>query len=307
MSEWQLLRDEFRGEPDSYFHLPAYHRLHRGEQPSAYFEWAAGGEVSAAVHFTDMGQGLWRSPARGTFSGPLADPGLSLADLQAFLEQVDAELQDLGASSAEVLLPPEAHDPAAFARSVYLLGRLGYEVSSCDLNYSLAIDDRPFAERMSYGNRKRLNKCAREGLVAEQLPLSRMTQVYETLAANRASKGYSMSMTAEQVAELAGMFPDRVVLFGVPHDDVLAAAALCLKLSSRILYVFYWGDRLGYSTASPVVALADRIYSYCGEHGIDLLDIGTATVDREPNHGLVQFKRGLGFSESLKLRMTKTF
>jgi hypothetical protein len=307
LKEPQLLRDEYRSEPDSYFHLPAYYRLHRGDRRGAYFELFDGRAVAAAIHFTEVADGLWRSPARGTFAGPLADPELSLAELQAFLGRVDAELRRNQARSAEIRLAPEAHDSVAFARSVYLLRNLGYEVSSCDLNYSLSIDERPLAQRMSYGNRKRLNKCTREGLTAERLTLSSLPQVYAALAANRTSKGYPLSMTFAQVAELAEKFPDRVVLFGVPAGETLAAAALCLKLSSHILYVFYWGDQPGFSTASPVVALAERIYRFCQEAGFRLLDVGTSTLDREPNHGLIQFKRGLGFSESLKLRMAKAF
>jgi hypothetical protein len=54
-----------------------------------------------------------------------------------------------------------------------------------------------------------------------------------------------------------------------------------------------------------VVTLADAIYTHCQTQGTRLLDVGTSTVDRQPNFGLIQFKSGLGFSASLKLRMTR--
>lgn len=307
MSVLQVLQDEFRGQPDSLFQLPAFHAMHRGQRPGAYFELFDGRHVRASIHFTALEDGTWRSPARGTFSGLCADPEITLAELQAFLVEVDARLLAAGAQRVEVLPMPQAHDPVGFARSVYLFRTLGYGIESCDLNHSLQVDERPLAERMSYGNRKRLNKCLREVLAARELAASKLTKVYDALAANRQSKGYQLSMTLPQVQDMAERFSDRIVLFGVPTDDVLAAAALCLRLSSNVLYVFYWGDRPGFTTQSPVVALAECIYRFCQANGIRLLDVGTSTLDRVPNHGLIQFKRGLGFSESLKLRLAKTF
>ena len=50
----------------------------------------------------------------------------------------------------------------------------------------------------------------------------------------------------------------------------------------------------------------DATLDFAQEHGFRLLDAGISTVAGEPNLGLIHFKRGLGFSESLKLRMTKT-
>lgn len=307
MSVLHILEDEFRGEPDSLFHLPAFHALHRSERPGGYFELFDGRQVRASIHFTALDDGTWRSPARGTFGGLWAGPELGLAELQSFLGQVDARLLAAGAQRAEVLPMPQVHDPVGFARSVYLFRALGYGVESCDLNHSLDVDERPLAERMSYGNRKRLNKCLREGLAAQELAAPELTQVYDALAANRQSKGYQLSMTLPQVQDMAERFSDRVVLFGVPTAGVLAAAALCFRLSKDILYVFYWGDRPGFATQSPVVALAECIYRFCQTHGIRLLDVGTSTLDRVPNYGLIQFKGGLGFSESLKIRLAKTF
>lgn len=307
MSVLQILQDEFRGQPDSLFHLPAFHAMHREQRPGGYFELSDERKVRASIHFTALADGRWRSPARGTFGGLWADQEVGLAELQAFLVEVDARLRAAGAQRVEVLPMPQAHDPIGFARSVYLFRALGYGIESCDLNHSLQVDERPLPERMSYGNRKRLNKCLREGLVAQELAASELFQAYDALAANRQSKGYQLSMTLPQVQEMAERFSDRIVLFGVPTDGMLAAAALCLRLSSNLLYVFYWGDRPGFTTQSPVVALAECIYRFCQTNGIRLLDVGTSTLDRVPNHGLIQFKGGLGFSESLKLRLAKTF
>lgn len=292
------------GGPGSLFQQASFFRLHAAGQ-GLFFEWAQGMRVCASVHFTPTGEGTWRSPARGTFAGFAFDTSLRYEDLFAFHDAVELALKAEGARQLEILPPPMAHDPAAFANQFYLLRSRGYEMTHCDLNQSLHVDSSSLSDRMSYGNQKRLRKCQREGLVAERLPLTALADVYDTLAANRARKGYAMSMTLAQLQTMADTFPDAVLLFGSRDGERLAASAVCLRLSPTVVYVYSWGDRPGYDAYSPVVALAVAIYELCQTQKVTQLDVGASTLDRAPNFGLIQFKRGLGFTESLKVRMSK--
>ncbi|MBX9715896.1 MAG: GNAT family N-acetyltransferase [Burkholderiaceae bacterium] len=288
----------------SLFQSRAFFELHAGDR-GVYFEWAHGQRVVASIHFTPLPDGLWRSPARGTYAGFALEPGVSQEDLGAFHDAASQSLIDRGARQIEILPAPMAHDPVAFTNQVYLLRSRGYAISQCDLNHSMVITDQSLTERMTYGNLKRLRKCEREGLLTEQLPLQDLAAVYEVIEANRLAKGHAMSMSLPQLQTMAERFPDAFVLFGSRDGARLAAAALCLRLGDGVLYVFYWGDQPGYATLSPVVGIADAVYRYGQQEGMRLLDVGTSTVDCEPHHGLIQFKRGLGFSESLKLRLLK--
>lgn len=311
MASCRLIENEFASAGaglGGLFHAPAFFRLHSAGQPglASYFEWTEGQRVVASIHFTATDGESWRSPARGTFAGYACAPELRPEDGFAFHDAVEARLATQGAQRIEILPAPMAHDPAAFSTQIYLLRTRGYQMTQCDLNQSLDISATPLSERMSHGNLKRLRKCEREGLTAQQLPASALGDVYDTLAANRAGKGHAMSMTLAQLQTMADTFPDAVLLFGCRDGERLAAAALCLRLSAAVLYVFYWGDQPGYAQWSPVVPVADAIYRYGQDHGVALLDVGTSTLDREPNFGLIQFKRGLGFTESLKVRMSKT-
>ena len=305
-SGYQLSTNQYvKKDLESLFHRPEFFKLHCTEE-GHYFEWSNGENVAGCIHFTNVGTGLWRSPARGTYGGFLFFNELKVEEQFHFYEAMEQAVLANGAQELEVLLAPMSHDPIGFSNQFYLLYAKGFIVSQCDLNHSLDVDSRSLKERMSYGNQKRLKKCERENLRAEQLALHVLPEVYDALSANRSAKGYSMSMSLEQLGSMIEAFPDAVLLFGSWDKDLLAAAALCLRVSETVLYVFYWGDRPGYSSTSPVVSVADAIYSYCQENQIMKLDIGTSTVDSEPNFGLIQFKRGLGFTESLKIRMRKS-
>lgn len=306
MSEYVLVENEFIGsERLTLFQQPTFFRLHV-QRGAAYFELSHKGKSQACIHFTEMdAEGTWRSPARGTFAGLGFAPDLKYAQLLSFFQGVESALRSRGARRLEVLPAPQAHDASAFAQQTYLLRSCGFDTTQCDLNHSLEIDARSFLERVSYGNVKRFRKCQRDGLIAKQLPASELPQVYETLAINRASKGHSVSMTLSEIQTMVDTFPEDLCLFGCPHGDHLAAAAVCLRLSPYVLYVLYWGDRPEYASHSSVVTVADAIYRYGQSQGIKILDVGTSTLDSTPNLGLIEFKRGLGFSESLKVRMRK--
>lgn len=304
MTSGRLLEDGFRHAPESLFHRPEFYHLH-ADQESVFFEWLVDEKVVASIHFGPIGDGLWRSPARGTYAGYWTTPAISVDELLAFHAAVETRLKVLGATSLEILPVPEAHSQSRFAIQCYALLSSGFRIGQCDLNYTARMDG-PLSERMSYGNRKRLKKCANEGLIAERLPLQDIDAVYAVIAANREGKGYPLSMTLEQVREMAVAFPEDLLLFGMTSAGELIAGAICLRVDQDVLYVFYWGDRPGYSALSPVVTLAAAIADCCRAMGISLLDVGTSTVGAEPNAGLIHFKRGLGFEESLKLRLIKS-
>ncbi len=306
MRNYRCLNNQFAGEGlGGLFQQADFFNLHANGQGN-YFEWIDGERIAATVHFTNVGNGLWRSPARGTFSGFTFRNDLPIGDLFAFLDEVEANLKSYGALHIEVLPAPMAHDPTAFSNQLYLLSTRGYKMTHCDLNHSLTVDSRSLFERMTYGNLKRLRKCQRDGLITEQMPLSSLADVYHTLAHNRARKNRTLSMTLAQIQTMADAFPSAVVLFGCRDGESLVASAICFRLSPTVLYVFYWGDLPGYESLSPVVAVADAIYSYCQTTDASLLDVGTSTMGDAPNLGLIQFKRGLGFTESIKVRMRKS-
>jgi RimJ/RimL family protein N-acetyltransferase len=289
---------------DLLFNQPEYFRLHDNGS-GRFFQWQESDRVVGAVHFTEVAEGIYRSPALGTFGGYSFDGDPNPPRMLAFHDAIEHRLRGIGARELEILLAPADHDQAAFATVVYVLQSRGFQIGRTDLNYSLEVNGDPFDQRISYGNRKRLKKCAREGVLARQLGNDCLADVYDVIARNRAQKNYPVSMTLEALSQMVELFPDRFSLFGAEHDGTLIASAVCIALTSDILYVFYWGDLPGHSERSPIVPVAEQVYGFAREHGFRLLDAGISTVAGEPNLGLIHFKRGLGFSESLKLRMTK--
>lgn len=297
--------NRFEPQPqDRLFNSEAFFRLHAPEC-AFYFQWMLKGRVAMCLHVSEVATAQVRSPRRGTFGAVSFFEDVALPELEAFLLEVTRFLQRQGIRRLELLLPPAAHADERVAEQHFVLRSLGFSETLCDVNYAISVDERPLSQRLNYANRKRLNKCVRDGFSAGPMDASLLAEVYELIQRNRQSKGYPMTMTLPQLYEMQTLFPAQVLLYGCHAGDTLAAAALCLQVSPAVLYVFYWGDDAQFSGYSPVTLLADAIYSDCQHKGVALLDIGTASEEGQANQGLIRFKRGLGCEASLKFRLEK--
>lgn len=299
--------DAFLDDPACHiFNTAAFFQLHaRGKGLYVQLCNKHRDDVLATLHFTEVEPGMFRSPARGTYGAMTASPDLPLQALDAFVRVAEEALGARGCREVRVVLPPASHDLPLFSISVNVFLRRGYTVLGQELNYDLAIDDRPLAARMEYGNRKRLNKCLREGFTTAQLPPADYRRAYAVIADNRRRKGYPVTMTFDEITRMVEVFGDRVMVFGVSRGRELVAAAVCIAVSRDVLYVFSWGDVEGVQDYSPIVLLAGAIYDHGQSKGFKIMDVGISTVDGAPNHGLIRFKRGLGCRESLKLTLGK--
>ena len=298
--------NQFVSQPqDRLFNTEAFFRLHAPDN-ACFFQWVLKGRAVMCLHASEVNPGCWRSPRRGTYGGVSFFADVSVQELEAFLVAVLEYLQRQGVERLEILLPPMAHAAERAAEQFFVLRSLGFTESLCDANYAIDVDTRPLLEHLNYANRKRLNKCQREGFAARMAEPTELPAIYQVIARNRLGKGYPMTMTLAQLTQMQVLFPEQVQLFACHAAQQMVASAVCLRVSPEVLYVFYWGDEAAFSQFSPITLLASAIYEYCQQQAIALLDIGTASADGQANHGLIRFKRGLGCEASLKFRLEKT-
>jgi hypothetical protein len=267
----------------SIFHTREFFDLHQGTH------YLQSGNTVMPVWLQD---GLAYSPLRGTFGGFGGEVSL------AAYEDIANQLMLIGAKEYRIKLAPSSHDQEAFALAFNVLSRAGFQVIGQELNYDQPINlILPLAE----GNRKRLAKLKREAFTAYYMPIE---EVYPVIAENRQRKGKPMSMPLDALMEMERIFPGRLHGFGITSiGGSLVAGAICIDLNHQTRYIFMWGDGPNMEVFSPVVLLANFIHWHSLSSLFSLLDAGTSTENGIPNYGLIQFKRSLGFRESLKLTM----
>ncbi len=290
------------------FNEPAYFKLHSHSDKDCYAQLVRRNDdrVYATIALHETAAGTYISPGRGTFGGLSLNGDLEFAAAGRFLQAVTDHLSQQGAQKIHIRCAPASHDGALFAITFNALMLQGFQPEEPEVNYDMQINARAFIDRINYGNVKRIRKAEREGFVCTRVDSSYLPAVHQLIANNRTRLGVLVSMSLEQLRQMVGLFPERLHMFAVYRDGSLqdmVAAAVCLALTPSVLYVLYWGDVDGMRGYSPIAMLAANIYSFGAERGFTLLDVGIASLHGEPNHGLVNFKRNLGCTESLKLEM----
>jgi hypothetical protein len=243
--------------------------------------------------------GAWASPITGAFGGVAAAPGAGTLAIAAVVEAASGWLRDQGLR-AEVRLAPDGFADAAAGAVENALFRSGWRLAQVDLNYHLAAAG-PDAFFTSLGEtkQKELRRLKRSGAAFVRLDPADGERAYAVIAANRAARGFPMTMAWPQVRALAEAFPDQTGFAIVGRDGQALAGAISLELTPAWTYVFYWGEAPDSRKESPVMLLAEGLAAERAARG-GVLDLGTSTQDSQPNPGLIGFKEGLGCRATAK-------
>jgi len=299
---YQVLVNEFVScDWCTIFNTSDFFNLHKNGR-AFYFQLCLGHprQSVGVVHFTEVEPGSFRSPRRGTFGGFEFNRPLRVELMERFVDEVEQVLEENGARRIELLDPPANFDACNAGVLANVLCRRGYVPQTPDLAYLLPIDRNPLWEKLKPSRRQRIHRCQREGITVAQLGPDRHKEVYDVIAENRMTKHFPVTMSYDAIQEMVHAFPDRMIFFGAFDGDSMIASSICVKVSSSVLYVFYWGDRSGYEHLSPVTLLAQCIYDYAQQAGFHTIDFGTATLAGVPIYGLISFKREIGCFPSPK-------
>ena len=58
--------------------------------------------------------------------------------------------------------------------------------------------------------------------------------------------------------------------------------------------MIYWGDLPEYASNRTMNFLSFKVFEYYYLKGYGMIDVGTAMLDKKPNHGLCDFKESIG-------------
>lgn len=287
------------------FHLPTFYNLHK-TNTSVFLTFLLEEKTIGIAQFDCASNDVFQSPIRGSFGGLQFIEGTSLSLKNECIVALDQFIVEKKIKQSIIISAPFAYGEheASSVFNCYLNN--GYEILNHDVNHSLIVDEVPMFDKMKRNNKKRLKKCNRDGFTFNQVSESNdYKDVYDVIAKNRKSKGYFISMSFDQVMEMAELFPDRVFFFNNKCNDEIVSASICMKISDSVLYVVYWGDLPGNEKYSPISHLANGIYEFAHQNSYNLIDAGTSSIDGQPNYGVATFKENLGFTSSLKLTYSK--
>jgi hypothetical protein len=260
--------------------------------------------ISAVMHF-HVFHDLAQSPLRSPFGSVEFSKKVPAELIFDFLQFVETSLKEQSVSKIVIKNYPHAY---AEHQSVLLhtfLVKLGYTIAKAEIGSVIEITSGPIRKFFHRSARRRLDKAKNAGLTVKELTIRRSAEVFTFIQQCRTNKQYPFSMSLTDFQKTVNLFPDHYLLFGVFDGHQLVAASITIRVKKNILYDFYHDHVSSYDHLSPVVLLVSAIYEFCQDKNIELLDLGTSTLNSVPNFSLLHFKKSLGCQFTSKLTFEK--
>lgn len=294
--------NQFDFEPTLFHHPSHLHLQIQGGWKWYYVIHPANKKIVASLYL-HIKEHLAQSCVRSPFGTIEHSPNIPPEILFRFLDFIHTSLRKLTVNKIVIKTPPLHYGEGGSLLQTFLFN-YGYHVIDAEVG-SIGYTNREFIHGLNQLEKRKLKKSEKAALHFNFISHNKFEEVYSFIAECRERKGYLLSMTLEELSQTIKQFKDRFLLASVFHGGELAAASICVRVSSKILYVFYVAHSAAYDHLSPVVLLVKGLFNYCQESKIELLDFGTSAVNGQPNFGLLNFKLGLGAVPSSKLTYEK--
>ena len=169
-------------------------------------------------------------------------------------------------------------------------------------NHYIPVSHTAFQCIIKPSEKRRLRKSKTAGLSAVLNSTVSTAEAYSFLKQCRECNGYSLSISLFQLEILRLTFPDKFLIFTVFDETKIVALTVAVFAGDQILYLFLSAYLQAYSTYSPHVLLVEKIYEYCQQHDINILDLGIS-LDSQNAHkdSLSRFKENIGGKECEKV------
>jgi hypothetical protein len=100
----------------------------------------------------------------------------------------------------------------------------------------------------------------------------------------------SPTHTLDELLKLKKLFPDKIILFGAFHKHTMLGGMVLFAVNSPVALAFYISHDDKFQAYRPVNLLFYEVIQWARNRGFKFLDLGTFTLDMEPNWGLGRFK-----------------
>jgi len=286
-------------EPSHVFNSGAFTELNASRFESVYYLLFKDAKIRLGIVF-----GLKDKVLLSPFSAPYG--GFESVNSEIKLYQIDAALQALlvwskvkGVAGIRILPPSSFYTPDFSAKITNCLYRADFTTKNIELNYYYQTDNfsDSYAQTIWYNAKKNLNKSLSLGLTFEKITAEHGSVAHAVIVQNRSERGFPMRLTWEQLEKTATVIS--VDYFLVKSGAISIASAIIYHVAPSVVRVVYWGDLPEFSELKTMNFLSYNVFKYYKEIGIKTIDIGHSTVDSVPNHGLCEFKEGIGCSIDL--------
>ena len=262
--------------------------------------------IEAKIHFL-LDEKKAYSPYKSLFGSFEFNPKIHPNLLGEFWGFIESDLKSRKIENVKITNFAGGYAPKKAEMVLKTMDKSGFHITLKAVNHHITIDEDPLDERMHSMEKRRLNKCKKNGFTFREEPLTNANEIYDYIQSCREEQGLKVSLPREKFMYYLTDFPQNYPFFSVRMGNQIMAATITIKIHRHILYNFLPGSLRTHKQFSPTVLLNAGLYNYCRNHQFRILDLGIST---EPNgrdqETLIDFKERIGGEISYKYYFEKS-
>ncbi len=215
--------------------------------------------------------------------------------LKEAYEIVDALLnyaKESGFKGIEITFPPMIYYTRPNNYFEFVLTKKGFKFRKRELSSFIPVLEEPFdifKQEARTATRKSI-KSDVNVILSEDFKT-----FYKILEKNLSMRhNVKPTHTLEELLKLKKLFPDKIWLNASFYKGKMIAGTVIFETNSRVALAFYISHDEEFKNLRPVNILFYETLKLCYLKGFKYLDLGTFTLNMEPNFGLCRFKESLG-------------
>jgi hypothetical protein len=286
----QLLR---RAHNATLFHdldFLSYHPGGRFDVSSLLF-FSGGRLVSAlpAALREEAGQRALVSPYGASWGGLLLPAGLGAREVYEIVQSMIRFAGRLGVERIDITLPPIVYLDRQDQVQEYALLASGFRLEKAETTEVVELG-RFHDSALSSPYRRGVRKAGREGVAVDRS--GDLDTFHRLLVEDRAAKDVVPTHSLEDLHRIRERCRERVHLFLAAAGGRAVGGALLFGAGRHVVLNMYLCQKQEARELRAANLLMYHTAAWARDEGYSFLDMGTSSIDMEPNWGLTRFKEG---------------
>ncbi len=224
-----------------------------------------------------------------SYGGFVLKPGLGIQRICRMVEQVIEYFRYSGYNKITLTQTPLFYYREPNQYIDFALLKAGFQYQKREITAVIPLKHPAPLLTFKADARRSTKKAMREGV---KIKISNeLEKFYKILKHNLGMRhNVQPTHTFEELKRLKKLLPDKIILFAAYRNNLMLGGIVIFVANPDVILAFYISHNIKYQQYRPVNLLFHEIIKWGKLQGFKYLDLGTFTLNMEPNWGLGRFK-----------------
>ena len=300
-------RDSFTRNYEQYlYNTPEFIKVSSRKEPILFSVIdSAANSILAQCNFTLKDKNAL-SPEIGPFGSIEMDSSVHEKMLMDFISFFEKQLHLIGGNKVIIKSYASFQSIENSLKLQKAFSTSGYKTKSIDINHHIVVSKECFSSFIHPMEKRRLEKCKKEGMVIRQAETDELELVHEFINNCRKERKLEINIDKQQFLKAIEVMPEHYHVFIGLINREIAAATVCVSVNSSILYNYLPASAEKFKSFSPVIMIMESVYDFAERMKYKYIDLGISSIAGKPQPGLITFKERIGGIYSQKITYSKS-